>query len=104
MFFLGILSFIQISFLPGFLAIKSFKNLKLNVVQILTYSLALSLLVNYMFVFILTSLNMFYPISVYIFLIIEFLYLVFLTIKYLKINRIINIIGPSNILRLLKKD
>ena len=102
MFFLGILSFIQISFLPGFLVIKSFRNLKLNIVQTLAYGLAISLLANYMFVFILVSLNMFHPISVYIFLILELLYLIFLIIRYFKKNKT-NIVSPSNILGSLKK-
>ena len=104
MVFLGILSFIQISFLPGFLVIRSFKKPGLNIVQTLTFSLALSLLINYLFIFIFVSLKIFLPVTVYILLLLEFLYFVYLIIKeFKKKSESINIIRPSGQFNLLKK-
>ncbi len=54
MFLLGLLSVLQITFLPGFLLLKPF-NVKNNVIQTIIFSLALSLIANHVIVFVATA-------------------------------------------------
>lgn len=54
MFLLGLLSVLQITFLPGFLLLKPF-NVKNNIIQTIIFSLALSLIANHLIVFVATA-------------------------------------------------
>ncbi|MCK4650936.1 hypothetical protein KAT08_02050 [Candidatus Babeliales bacterium] len=58
MFIEGILSIFQVTFLPGFLLLKLF-NLKNNFLEKIIFSFGLSLIVNYLGVFALTSLGIY---------------------------------------------
>ncbi len=70
MFLLGILSTIQIIFLPGFLLLRAF-NIKRNPIQDLSISFALSLVINYILVFIITAIKIDISVSYYIIFAIE---------------------------------
>jgi len=65
MFVLGMLSILQITFLPGFLILKTAKINK-GIIQTLVFSFALSLISNHIFVVILTHLGINYSIFHYL--------------------------------------
>jgi len=70
--FFGILSFIQITFLPGILILKAFK-IKPGFIQTLVFSFALSLISNHLIVFAITTLGFNISYTYYIIFIIELL-------------------------------
>ncbi|MCL5429394.1 MAG: hypothetical protein M1347_06315 [Chloroflexi bacterium] len=55
--FWGLLSLLQITFLPGAIAIRFFKNKHLGLIEKLVFSFALSLIINYVSVLLLTTLG-----------------------------------------------
>lgn len=57
--FWGLLSLIQITFLPGFLALRYFQNKHMGVLEKIAFSFALSLIINFLLVFLLTSLGLY---------------------------------------------
>ena len=57
--FWGILSLLQILFLPGFIVLKYFQNKQMGFLERITFSFALSLIINFLIVFILTSLGLY---------------------------------------------
>ncbi len=73
--FLGILSFIQITFLPGILILKAFQ-IKSGFIQTLVFSFALSLISNHLIVLVITTLGLNISYSYTIIFIIE-LFLVY---------------------------
>jgi len=70
MFILGILSVIQVTFLPGILILKAFKIQK-GIINTLVYSLGLSLMANYIGGFILTALGLYTSLVIYIIFFLE---------------------------------
>lgn len=70
MFILGLLSIIQITFLPGILILKAFR-IKKGFIQTLIFSFALSLITNHLIVVLLTHLRINYSASHYIIFAIE---------------------------------
>lgn len=65
MFILGILSIIQVTFLPGILILKAFKIQK-GIINSLVFSLGLSLMANYIGGFILTALGLYISLVIYV--------------------------------------
>ena len=78
-FILGILSVVQATFLPGYIVTRRFLPLK-GLSRILI-SFALSPLINYQFVFLLTSLGIYNRVTVFILFVVECLVLVWLIKK-----------------------
>jgi hypothetical protein len=70
MFILGMLSVFQVTFLPGVLILKAFKVQK-RVISSLVFSLGLSLMANYIGVFILTALGLYTPLVIYVIFFLE---------------------------------
>jgi hypothetical protein len=79
MFILGLLSFLQTVFIPGFIVIKYLGinfiadagNGKKGKIRQLVYSFGLSLLINYLLVFVFTAVGIYKPFALYILLCIE---------------------------------
>ncbi len=85
MFLLGSLAFIQVTFLPGVLALKAFR-IKTNWLQTLIFSFGLSLIINHLLVLLITATKL--PISIAFYLIfgIELFFVVRLYRNGWKIN------------------
>jgi len=66
MLVLGLLSFIQIVFIPGFILLEALKIKTANKLEFITYSFALSLILNYNLVYLFTLLKIYEPITVYV--------------------------------------
>ena len=85
MFILGLLAFLQTVFIPGFIVIKYLGiNLnadagikKTNKIRQLVYTFGLSLLINYLLVFVFTALGIYKPLTLYVLLCIEGMLLVY---------------------------
>jgi hypothetical protein len=71
MFILGLISFLQVTFLPGFLLLQILGFAGKRKLQLLIYSFALSLLFNYLVVYLLTLLGLYRPISIYLLMVLE---------------------------------
>lgn len=84
MFLLGLLSFFQIVFIPGFVLINIFKVYTSTKIERVLISFSLSLVTNYLLVFLLVSLNIYYSWVIYFILTLEILYLVSLFINNYK--------------------
>jgi len=85
MFILGLLSFLQTVFIPGFIVIK-YLGINLNAetgikksgkIRQLVYAFGLSLLINYLLVFVFTAVGIYKPLTLYILLCIEGVLLIF---------------------------
>jgi hypothetical protein len=76
MFILGLLAFLQTTFFPGFLLLKYTKT-RINKIRQLVYGFGLSLLINYLLVFLLTITGIYRPLTLYIILFIEGVLLVY---------------------------
>jgi hypothetical protein len=63
-FFLGVLSLVQVLFLPGIILLKLF-NLKRGMIQTIVFAFGLSLVFNFLWVLLLTSLKINFPIVHY---------------------------------------
>jgi hypothetical protein len=70
MFLLGSIAFLQITFLPGILALKAFR-LKINLLQTLIFSFGLSLIINHLLVLLITAFKLQISIVYYIIFAIE---------------------------------
>ena len=70
MLLLGLLSILQITFLPGILILKTFKIQK-NIIQTILFSFALSLIVNHLIVFGVTAIGIDITLAFYILFAIE---------------------------------
>lgn len=85
MFILGVISFFQVIFIPGFILVKYLnlvpangsQNKGADILRTLVYAFAFSLLINYMLVFTGTLLGIYTPLYLYIILALEFLLLGF---------------------------
>ncbi|MCJ7472393.1 MAG: hypothetical protein MUP02_06275 [Actinobacteria bacterium] len=93
-----VISFFQLTFIPGFILFK-FLRIKDNTpIKIILYSFAFSLFINYLIVYHLTLIGLYTPVSVYIILTAELILLIFLSIKgRLKIEKTIYIEIPSGL-------
>jgi hypothetical protein len=85
MFILGLLAFLQTVFIPGFIVIK-YLGINLNAdagikrtnkIRQLVYAFGLSLLINYLLVFIFTALGIYKPLTLYVLLCIEGVLLIY---------------------------
>lgn len=76
MIILGLLAFLQTTFIPGFLLLKYTKT-RINKIRQLVYGFGLSLLINYLLVFLLTITGIYKPLTLYIILFIEGVLLVY---------------------------
>lgn len=81
MFTAGIIAFLQIIFIPGFILIKTLKIKTTNLIELFIYSFALSWLVNYIYAFTLFSLGLYSRISILLLLALETIILVNYLIK-----------------------
>ena len=77
MFLTGLLSFFQVIFIPGFIALKLFKIEPASRLQMVVYTFALSLTVNYLGVYLLTSIGIYTPFTVYFIVLAEIVFLVY---------------------------
>lgn len=87
MFILGLLSFLQTVFIPGFLLIKYLGidlnadadagNKKSGTIRQLVYGFGLSLLINYLLVFVFTAVGIYKPLTLYILLFFEGVLLIY---------------------------
>ena len=75
LFILGILSFLQICFLPGILILKAF-NVKRGLIQKLIYAFAISLIANHLLVFVITAIRIDISLTFYVILVSELLLLI----------------------------
>ncbi|MCQ8127903.1 hypothetical protein [Methylomonas rivi] len=73
MFILGVVSFLQITFIPGYIAIRFLRLDGISLIQRAVYIFTLSLLINYIVVMPLASLNIYYSWLVFLLLAIEFI-------------------------------
>lgn len=73
MYFLGWLSFFQITFLPGFLFLEFLKMKTKTLIEKIIFIFALSLIVNFVLVFLLTLLRLYQPVVIYLFFSFEFI-------------------------------
>jgi hypothetical protein len=76
MFILGLLAFLQTTFIPGFILLKYTKTGTGKIRQ-LVYGFGLSLLINYLLVFLLTITGIYKPLTLYIILFCEGILLVY---------------------------
>lgn len=92
MFILGLLSFLQTVFIPGYIAIK-YLGINRNCnggkgrggkVLILVYAFGLSLLINYLLVFVFTVLGIYKPLILYILLFTEGVMLIYYWVSFCK--------------------
>ena len=81
LFFLGMLSFFQIVFIPGFILLRLSKLITKNIIQTIIYSFSLSLIVNYLVVFFLTAMHIYKPLVIYIFIALELFILAYITYR-----------------------
>jgi len=75
---LGILSFFQITLIPGFVLLNIFKFKTRNRIQMMILSFGSSLSFNYFLVYILTILGIYKPVTIYLVFILEILLLIFI--------------------------
>ncbi len=71
MFILGLLSFFQMAFIPGYLFLQLIKFEVKGKIQTIVYSFSLSVLLNYLMVYLLTALKLYTPFTLYIILLVE---------------------------------
>jgi uncharacterized membrane protein len=86
MHLLAVLSFLQLTVIPGFLMLTYFRPMPESKLQALLYTFALSLAINYLLVFSLTAAGIYRPITIYIILTIEMLLLLYYFTKRDKID------------------
>jgi len=84
-YLLGWFGFFQITFLPGFLSLKLFKIKTKSILEKLIFIFGLSLIINFVFVFILTLFRLYLPMTIYIIFTLEII-IFLLTIVSRKID------------------
>jgi len=77
----AVVSFFQLTFIPGYLLFKFLKIKGNTPIKVILYSFAFSLFVNYLIVYHLTLAGSYTPVSAYIILAAELILLIFLAIK-----------------------
>ena len=91
MVFLGLLSFFQIVFIPGYIFLRIFKFKKANKLQTIIYSFSLSLLINYLLVYYLTLIKTYNLYVIYSIFAIELFYLIYIAVRRKRDNLRVNI-------------
>jgi len=90
MFILGLLAFLQTVFIPGFIILNYLDvttgNGKISKIQKLVYGFGLSLLINYLLVFLFVTLGIYRPLTMYIVLFIEGIWLLYLIKKSSRVS------------------
>ncbi len=81
MYFLGWLAFFQVTCLPGFLFLHFLKIKTKTLIEKTIFIFGLSLIINFLFVFILTLLRVYQPIVVYVIFIIEIIMFLFMIVS-----------------------
>ena len=81
MFLLAVLSFLQMTVIPGFLVLNYSRITLESKLQALAYTFAFSVLINYLLVYLLTVIKIYKPVTIYIILSIELLLLIYYWIK-----------------------
>lgn len=95
---LGLISIFQIVFIPGYILLRVLKFSQKSLIQTIIYSFSLSLLINYMIVFLLTLIRIYRSETMYIIFSLELLLLIYLLIKDRSIaNKTINLFEKSSI-------
>ena len=99
----AVVSFFQLTFIPGFILFK-FLRIKNNTpFKVIIYSFAFSLFINYLIVYHLTLTGLYTPVSAYILLAAELILIIILAIKgRLKIERSFHLEIPSGFIGLLQ--
>ena len=99
----AVVSFFQLTFIPGFILFK-FLRIKDNTpIKVILYSFAFSLFINYLIVYHLTLTGLYTPVSAYILLAAELILIIILAIKgRLKIERSFHLKIPSGFGGLIK--
>ena len=77
LFLLSLIAFLQMAFIPGFIALQYSRVTLESKIQTLVYSFALSLLINYLLVYLLTVLQIYKPVTLYIVVLIEMILLTY---------------------------
>jgi len=92
----AVVSFFQLTFIPGFILFK-FLRIKGNTpIKVILYSFAFSLFVNYLIVYHLTLAGSYTPVSAYIILAAELILIIFLAVKgRLRIERSLHLEMPA---------
>ncbi len=90
MVFLGLLSFFQIVFIPGYIFLHIFKFKKANKLQTIIYSFSLSLLINYLLVYYLTLIKAYNLYVIYSIFAIELFYLIYIAVRRKRGNLRVN--------------
>jgi len=97
LFLLSVIAFLQMTCIPGFIALKYSRVTLESKLQSAVYTFALSLLINYLSVYLLTVIKIYKPITIYIILSIELLLLVYYWMRFHKpIGININFKSPSD--------
>ena len=91
-----VVSFFQLTFIPGFILFKFLRIKDSTPVKVILYSFAFSLFINYLIVYHLTLSGLYTPVSAYIMLAAELILIIILAIKgRLKIERSLHLKIPS---------
>ena len=77
MYLLGLLSILQMVFIPGFIVLKFFRFDLKTKIQTLIYSFGLSLVINYLLVYGLTAAKIYKPASIYAIFLVEIVLLIY---------------------------
>jgi len=95
---LGLISIFQIVFIPGYILLRILKFSQKSLIRTIVYSFGLSLLINYMIVFLLTLIGIYRPETMYIIFSLELLLLIYLFIKDRSmVNKTINLLEKNSI-------
>ena len=98
----AVVSFFQMTFIPGFILLKFLRSRDNSPIQVILYSFAFSLFINYLIVYHLVLAGIYTPVSAYIILVSELILLIFLAIKgRLKVERAFYLEIPSGFTGLL---
>jgi hypothetical protein len=84
LFVLSVIAFLQMTCIPGFIALKYSRVTLESKLQAVVYTFALSVLINYLSVYLLTVIKIYKPITIYIILSIELLLLVYYRMRFHK--------------------
>ena len=91
----AVVSFFQLTFIPGFILFKFLKIKNNTPIKVILYSFAFSLFINYLIVYHLTLAGLYTPVSAYIILVAELILIIFLAIKgRLRIERSLHLEIP----------
>ena len=105
LFLLSVIAFLQMAFIPGFIALKYSRIPLESKLQAVIYTFALSVLMNYLLVYLLTVIKIYKPITIYIILLIEILLLMYYRVRSAKTPGFcVNFKAPFDSFRKLSKS